>query len=425
MRRGILFFLAMLFFIYSYGVFGFYLLDHYFHRQFSLPEASRETLILITMGSDPNLTARTHRSRLFLDSFYILELTGMAYVALNLFRPIAFRRWVLPSERQRAKVLLEKWGNSSLAHLTILPDKTYFFSNSKEGYVSYTVVGNVAVALGDPVGPAKEAEKIIEEFKGFCLENDWHPVFYQTLPDFLPIYRKQGFQFLKIGEEAIVNLETFTLSGKLSKNLRQTVNHALKKGYSTEILLPPQDDVIIRQLKKVSDIWLKHQKGTEKRFSLGWFEHDYLASCAIMVVRGEKGGIIAFANIIPTYNRHEGTIDLMRKLPEAEGVMDLLFVHLAEYFREQGYTGLNLGLAPLSGLGENSGARGTEKLAHFFYENFNKFYNFKGLRKYKEKFNPDWEPRYLIYPNIMSLPKVALAIIQANSGSSVWSYFRA
>jgi phosphatidylglycerol lysyltransferase len=115
----------------------------------------------------------------------------------------------------------------------------------------------------------------------------------------------------------------------------------------------------------------------------------------------------------------------MRKLPEAEGVMDLLFVHLAEYFREQGYTGLNLGLAPLSGLGENSGARGTEKLAHFFYENFNKFYNFKGLRKYKEKFNPDWEPRYLIYPNIMSLPKVALAIIQANSGSSVWSYFRA
>jgi phosphatidylglycerol lysyltransferase len=136
------------------------------------------------------------------------------------------------------------------------------------------------------------------------------------------------------------------------------------------------------------------------------------------------GNAVAFANIVPSYRLNEGVIDLMRRLPEAPGgVMDLLFVSLAEYFKNAGYKGLNLGLAPLAGLGA-PGSPPLEKAALLFYERFNAFYNFKGLRRFKEKFNPRWEPRYLIYPASWLLPKVALAVVRANSGGGLRGYLK-
>ncbi|MGQ9825744.1 MAG: phosphatidylglycerol lysyltransferase domain-containing protein [Desulfotomaculales bacterium] len=114
-----------------------------------------------------------------------------------ILRPVVYRRRVLPAERRRAAAILEQFGKSSLAFLTLLPDKLYFFSRSGQSFAAYTLVGNVAVVLGDPVGPDGDIPRLVAQFKTLCEKNDWHPVFYQVLPDYLPVYRDLGFKILK------------------------------------------------------------------------------------------------------------------------------------------------------------------------------------------------------------------------------------
>lgn len=421
-RRGVLAFPAITFFTLVYGSAGFYLLDRYFHRQFNLIDSVRQAVSFLLRLDTPELARPALPARWFLDSLAIIQYGGLFYSFLAILRPVVYRRITVPAEREKARAIVNRHGRSSLAHLTLLDDKDYFFSRSGLSFVAYTLVGNVAVALGDPIGPDEDIADLISRFKEVCEKNDWHPVFYQVLPDFLALYQEAGLKSMKIGEEAVVELAGFSLAGGSRKSLRQSAGRAERRGYTTELLPPPQSEETISRLKEVSDHWLKHQQGGEKRFSLGWFDPDYLRQCPIMVVKDGNGTIQAFANLIPEYRRNEGTIDLMRRREDDGGLMDLLFVRLIEYFREQRYDTFNLGLCPLAGVGEDRDAGVQEKVARLFYRHFNQLYSFKGLRQFKEKFGPRWEPRYLIYGSSLALPKIALAIVTANAGGSLRSY---
>lgn len=108
---------------------------------------------------------------------------------------------------------------------------------------------------------------------------------------------------------------------------------------------PPITDNLLRQLKIVSDEWLQMMQGSEKKFSLGWFDEAYLKECEIAVVEDSKGQVSAFANVVPS-QINEITIDLMRHQAEIEnGTMDFLFISMFQHFKEQGYDRFNLGLA--------------------------------------------------------------------------------
>lgn len=195
-----------------------------------------------------------------------------------------------------------------------------------------------------------------------------------------------------------------------------------RRGYTTELLEPPLGDETLARLKEVSDQWLRFQTGGEKKFSLGWFDPSYLRPCPVMVVLDADRRFHAFANLIPEYRRNEGTIDLMRRRSAENGLMDMLFVRLIEHYRERGYETFNLGLCPLAGVGDEPGAGLQERAARFFYQHFNRLYSFKGLRRFKEKFDPRWEPRYLIYNSALALPKIAVAVVRANAGGSLLTY---
>lgn len=177
--------------------------------------------------------------------------------------------------------------------------------------------------------------------------------------------------------------------------------------------------------KEFCDRWLNEMQGSEKQFSLGWFDYDYLRGCEIATVEGSGGEIIAFANIIPEYQLNEITIDLMRKLEDTEhGVMEYLFVSLFQHYKELDYDGFNLGLSALAGLKQERQAPRLEAGLDYLYEHLNRFYNFQGLHGFKNKFNPRWEPRYLIYPSLAALPDVVVALVRADSGDRLLDYFK-
>lgn len=166
--------------------------------------------------------------------------------------------------------------------------------------------------------------------------------------------------------------------------------------------MPP----LLGRLREVSDAWLREKSAGEKRFSLGSFDPDYLAKSPVAVVR-QGSEIIAFANVLAGAEHEELTVDLMRYVEAApRGVMDYLFFNLMLWAASDGYRWFGMGMAPLAGLEDRPGSSIWNRVGLLVYRHGEHFYNFRGLRAYKEKFEPVWRPRFLAAPPGLALPSV-------------------
>jgi phosphatidylglycerol lysyltransferase len=396
----------------GYGVAGFWLLDEReFGIKFTLPDSIHRTLLYLTWTGDPRLAPRTPYAAWFLDSLYALSATVVAYAGFAFFHPVIYRYRTLPRERALAKEIVERHGRSALDYFKLWPNKSYFFSPSMRCFIAYSVGANFAIALADPVGPPEEIAETISGFRRFCEDQGWGVAFYQTLPDFLPIYRSLGFKKLKIGDAAIVDLTSFTLDGHARKRLRSRIRQLEKEGVQVKYYAAPVPDALLRQLREVSDEWLRLPGHREREFSLGRFDPAYLRSTPVAAVEDAGGRALAFVNIVPSYHPGEATIDLMRYRVDApNGVMDFLFVKLMLRDRGEGYTRFNFGLAPMSGFQEREEASAMEWGVYQFFQRLTFLFSFGGLKAYKAKFASHWEPRYVIYRHALDLPRVGVAL---------------
>lgn len=397
---------------FGYGVAGFWLLEpREFGINFNWLDSIYRTLLFLTLAGDPALTPRTRYAAWFLDSLNVLTIAVIGYGLFSLFRPILYRFRTLPQERERAKELLEQFGRTSLDYFKLWPDKSYFFNSTNDCFIAYSVGANVAVTLGDPIGPAESLPGTIREFKQFCEENGWAVAWHQALPDLLPLYRQAGFKQLKIGDDAIVDLTRFTLEGKEMKRYRHRIGQLEKHGVRLRQYAAPLSEELIERLREVSDEWLRLPGKRERTFTLGRFEPNYLGSTSVVTADDKDGRVLAFINLIPSYHQGEVTIDLMRhRLISPNGIMDYLFIKLFLLCKEQGYTRFNLGMAPMAGFQEREEASVAEKAVHSFFQRLNFLFSFSGLKAYKAKFADYWEPRYVIYRNVLDLPKLGLAL---------------
>jgi phosphatidylglycerol lysyltransferase len=295
-------------------------------------------------------------------------------------------------------------------HLALLGDKSLLFNASKNGFVMYGAEGRSWICMGDPVGPADEKRELAWAFRELCEYYDGWTVFYQVQPENLDLYLELGLDLLKIGEEARVPLAELSLEGKSRRSLRGTVNKLEREGYGFAIVPPQAVGALLPRLRQVSDAWLGGKNAREKGFSLGFFKEEYLKTCPLALVRRDER-IVAFANLWLSSAKEELSIDLMRYVPDApNGIMDYLFIRLMLWGKEQGYAWFNLGMAPLAGLESRTLAPLWNRFGALVFGHGERFYNFQGLRQYKDKFDPRWEPRYLAVPNGFVLPRVLVNI---------------
>ena len=243
--------------------------------------------------------------------------------------------------------------------------------------------------------------------------------FYEVGEENLPIYLDLGLTVLKIGEEARVDLSRFSLYGGEHKGLRHSLNKLEREGWSFAIMPPEAVPALLPELRAVSDAWLTSKSTREKRFSLGRFDEAYLRQQPVAVVRSENR-VVAFANLWPGAPGGELSIDLMRFRADAPaGVMDYLFVNLMLWGQEQGYSFFGLGMAPFAGLRSGPFAPLWNRLAVLLYRYGEHFYNFQGLRQYKDKFDPRWRPRFLACPGGSAVPGVLSDLTALVSGGLV------
>lgn len=295
---------------------------------------------------------------------------------------------------------------STVPLLVYLRDKALLFDEERGAFVMYAVQGRTWVAMGDPVGPADRLANVLRLFLERCDDFGGVPVFYEVRKEHLHRYADFGLTFLKLGEEARVDLSTFRLEGGSGYRARQAYRRLEKEGASLRIVDAGGAAGLMSQLREVSDSWLQAKAGAEKGFSLGFFDAGYLARFPVALVE-RAGRIVAFANLWPGAGREELSVDLMRYHRDApKGVMESLLVHLMLWGKAQGYRWFVLGMAPLSGFEHSPVAPLWNRLGAFLYEHGEAVYNFQGLRAYKEKFNPVWEPCYLAYPGGLRLARV-------------------
>jgi len=401
-----------LFAVLLYGVLGFWLLDkRQFGIDFHFVRSVKETFRFLAFLGDADLVPRTRHARWFLDSLYLISGVGIAYVIWSLYRPVKYRFFDQPQARARASVILDAHGRSALDFFKVWPDKSYFFPASGDCFIAYSVGANLAVALGDPVGPEDKIEPAVREFKAFCSGNDWGTAFHQTLSDFLPLYEKLGFRRFKIGDDAIVELEKFSLEGRPMRELRHSAHKMEKQGIRIQRWEAPVPNGVLQQIKAVSDEWLGIAGRRERRFTLGLFEWDYVKSTPVVAAIDAEGQVLAFVNVIRSYRKGEATVDLMRHAKSApNGIMDYLFVEVFGQFKEQGFARFNMGMAPMSGFQEGEKATIEEHAIHSFMQRMGFLFSFKGLRAYKAKFATQWEPRYVIYEDPLALARFAVAM---------------
>lgn len=308
-----------------------------------------------------------------------------------------------------AETVLNKYGGSEFAHLVFLGDKSLLWSPDRTAFIQYGMIRDRLIALGDPCGNPEAFDAVLIAFRDYADRHDLTPCCYEVNQTHIHHYHDAGFALFKLGETAIVELADFTLAGKRGEALRHSINRAKRGEVEFTILDQPIDEALWPTLHTISDTWLAERGAAEKGFSLGNYNEAYLRRSPIAIVT-VNGVMVAFANLMSDYAHHlELSIDLMRHRPDAPpGTMDFLFVELIQYAKSQGYLYFNLGIAPLGGVGETRYARAGEKVMRLAFEYGNRFYNYKGLRSFKEKFHPKWRSTYFAYPVLTALPALLI-----------------
>lgn len=346
----------------------------------------------------------------FLRASLLLVLTTGGLALLRLLQPAPPEPGRASAEDLARAARIVAAAPEADAALALLGDKRLLFDAAGEAFIMYQVRGCSWIALGSPVGPAAACEALAWRFREMADRHGGRVVFYQVDASHLPLYLDLGLSAMKLGEAGVVPLAGFSLDGSGRKELRQAYARAKRERLEFEVAPAAAVPALLDELKELSDAWLAEKHTREKGFALGYFQPAYLAHFPCALVRLD-GRVVAFANLLASAGRHELSIDLMRYRPDApKGIMDYLFTELMLWGAREGYTQFNLGMAPLSGLESHPLAPLWHRIGVLIFQHGEHFYNFEGLRAYKDKFGPVWSPRYLAAPGGLSLPTVLLDV---------------
>jgi phosphatidylglycerol lysyltransferase len=298
------------------------------------------------------------------------------------------------------------------AMLALMGDKSFLFSQSGNTFLMYAKRGRSWVALSDPVGPRQEWLELVWRFVELAAGHGGRAAFYQVRPENLSNYLDAGLRVVKVGEEACIYLKQFTLEGSQRYGLRQALKRAERAGLTFEIFSPSQPCTQQRALREISEAWLASHKTSERRFSVASFEPQFIAAQSVMLSL-QHGMPLGFVTFMTTARHTEATVGLMRQIPSAPPfAMEATLTRLALELKTREFHTLSLGMAPLAGLVRTPLSSGWNRMASLLWEHGRSIYNFQGLRSFKNKFHPAWEPRYLAASGSIG-PFITLADVAA------------
>lgn len=330
---------------------------------------------------------------------------GMVFVIRQAAMPQRLVALATDEQIDRARDFLRRYAERASALNVLCGDKGVWFwraagSRDDGGLVVFQRQGDKMIVFCDPVvaDPAQE-RAFLEDLHAFADNEDLDLAFYQISERWMGRLHDFGYTFFKLGEEAVMDLNGFSLAGGERRAFRKIVSRVEAEGVSFRVCEPPHAPDLIDQCRDVSDEWLREKGIGEMQFSLGYFSYAYLQRCPIGAAYDRDGRVVAFVNLLLGRPGSEATYDLVRyRVTGVDNVMDYVIIRSALWATERGSTALSLGMSPLLEVGGHKRASVTERLARLAFEHGERIYNYRGMHRYKEKFHPRWEPRFLAYP---------------------------
>jgi lysylphosphatidylglycerol synthetase-like protein (DUF2156 family) len=378
-----------------------------------------EALVLLLMGPATPIAGAAAALIAFRVVYCVLPLVVAAPMVALYRVGLGTRRarWnpASDAEIERARPIVER-SPFTYPNLVYRREMALVFSDAGNAFVMFGQMHRSSVAMGDAVGPADEAEEATRRFHELCRGARHRPVFFEARGEQAGLYRSLGLVLTKLGEQARVELAQFDLAASRHAALRQACARVRRRGCRFEIAPAADVPALVPELLRVSQAWLAAKSTHEKSFSNASFDAEYLSHFPVAVVRDDHR-VLAFANLWQSGGREELSVDLMRHIPDApNGTMDLLFSEVMLWGRERDFRWFDFGVAPLAGLESGQDPALWRRVGTLLYRHGEHFYNFRGLRSYKDKFGPVWTPRYLASPGGPALPIALLDVTALIAG---------
>jgi lysyl-tRNA synthetase class 2 len=364
------------------------------------------------------LTVEGHFGAWFPASLTVLGGLTLLVLVVLLLAPLALRTPGEDPRRAEIVRLLDRADGDTLDPFVLRRDKRHVFAPSHEAVLGYRYVDGVGLAAGDPVGEPADFSACVAAFLGMCGRYGWRPAIVGVREDRLPIYEQLELRAIYIGDEAVVDVQTFALTGRAMRNVRQAVNRTHRAELSTEISREGDLDPRLREELLEIDA---AQRGEAREFGYSMALGDLLSGqdpdLLVIVCRESGGGPVAFQRYLPCRRGAALSLDAMKRRPDApNGVHERMIVDVIDWGREHRVEEVSLNFAVFrSLLDEDARLRGPAATTAWLLHHIDGVLGiqFDTLRRFNAKFGPRWVRRYLVYRSPLDLPMIGVAAITA------------
>ncbi len=380
----------------------------------------RETGDLLLWQSGPihfhhHLTAFHHRFMWLPLSVHMVELGTLLAMAYVVFRPLAAPS-TLPGAgaRNAAAELVRAHGTDTLSYFKLRADKHYFFSQDRQAFVGYRIENGVLLLSGDPVGPESTFPELLSELRGFAEVRGLRLGAVGASQRLCPLYEEMGLRTIYLGDEALLDLDVFSLEGRAIRKVRQSVSRLSKAGFKAELrevtALEPG------MAAEIDQVLERGREGAPERgFSMAMDSIDgpHGEDTLVVLARDESDVIRGVLHFVPCYGRPTMSLSFMRRDPDTpNGLTEFMVVKATELLRERGVSEISLNFAAFAKWMHSPEKRSERALGKLIALG-NPFFQIESLYRFNAKFFPRWEPRYLVYEGAFGLPRAGIAAMWA------------
>jgi lysyl-tRNA synthetase class 2 len=348
-------------------------------------------------------------------SVHLVELGTLLVMAYVIFRPLrAPKALPGPTSRRAAADLVRAHGSDTLSFFKLRADQHYFFAADRQAFVGYRIENRVLLLSGDPVGPESAFRGLLTELQAFAAARGLRLGAVGASERIRPLYAELGLHTIYLGDEAILDLECFSLEGRQIRKIRQSVSRLSKAGFSAE--LHRVSDLSAETAREVEAVLVRGREGAPERgFSMAMDTIDgpHGDETVVVLARDGEDAIRGVLHFVPCYGRDAASLSFMRRDPSTpNGLTEFMVVKAAELLRERGVREMSLNFAAFAKW-MHSPAGPAERTLGKLIALGNPFFQIESLYRFNAKFFPRWEPRYLVYEGRLGLARAGVAAMWA------------
>jgi lysylphosphatidylglycerol synthetase-like protein (DUF2156 family) len=322
-----------------------------------------------------------------------------------------------PADADAAYEIVRRFGSDTLSYFALRRDKSYFFDG--QSFVAYRYLWNLGLVSGDPIGPIDEHRDAMEAFVKYARGMGWNVAVLAGSLEMGSVYRELGLRSFYLGDEAILNPQTFSLEGRPIRKVRQSGHRMTKAGYTLEFIADTEVTPDLNDtLDRIAQEWRGRAPERGFTMSLDRLPSPMDPDAMTVVARDANSKAQGYLHLVPCFGEARGySLDQMRRRTETpNGMTEWMVSETALELGRRGFERFSLNFAVRGKLFDGSADLSPlQRLEAALLKRLNPFFQIERLRDFNAKFFPTWAPRYIYYEAALSLPRVALAYLDAEA----------